>query len=63
LSREEAAGMSKHPEVHPVHKDVYVAAREAFVLARRQLQTYVKRLRGEVKTHHQDPRTGVRASA
>jgi ribosome-associated translation inhibitor RaiA len=63
LNREEAAAMSKHPEVHPVHKDVYVAVREAFVLARRQLQNYVKRLRGEVKTHQQDPRTEVRASA
>jgi ribosome-associated translation inhibitor RaiA len=63
LSREEEAAISKHTEVHPEHKDLYVAVRDAFVVARRQLQDYIKRLRGEVKTHHEDPRTGVRASA
>jgi ribosome-associated translation inhibitor RaiA len=53
LSREESAARSKHIEVHPEHKDLYVAVRDAFGSARRQLQDYVKRLRGEVKTHRQ----------
>ena len=57
LNREESAAMSKQIEVHPEHKDLYVVVRDAFDSARRQLQDYVKRLRGEVKTHrqHVDP--------
>jgi ribosome-associated translation inhibitor RaiA len=51
LSHEDEASLKKHIEVHPEHKDVYVAVRDAFGSARRQLQDYAKRLRGEVKTH------------
>ena len=46
----------KHIEIRPEHKDVYVAIRNAFMSARRQLQDYAKRLRGEVKHHeHTEP--------
>jgi ribosome-associated translation inhibitor RaiA len=33
------------------HEDVYVAVRDAFDAARRQLQAWVQRHRGQVKTH------------
>lgn len=39
------------------HEDVYVALRDAFDAARRQLDDYVHRLRGETK-HHQAEYTG-----
>jgi len=51
LRHDEEAVLKKHIEIHPEHKDVYVAIRDAFGSARRQLQDYVKRLRGEVKYH------------
>jgi ribosome-associated translation inhibitor RaiA len=41
----------KNQEVEAPHKDVYVAIRDAFLAARRQLQDYVHCLRHEVKTH------------
>lgn len=34
-----------------LNEDVYVALREAFDAARRQLEDYVRKLHGEVKTH------------
>lgn len=51
LSHDDEAALRKHIEIHPEHKDVYVVVRDAFGSARRQLQDYVKRLRGEVKAH------------
>jgi ribosome-associated translation inhibitor RaiA len=51
LSHDEDASRKKSIEIHPEHKDLYVAIRDAFASARRQLQDYVKRQRGEVKTH------------
>lgn len=33
------------------HEDVYVALRDAFNAAKRQLEDYVHQLRGEIKTH------------
>lgn len=41
----------RHLEPDAAHKDVYVAVRDSFKAMRRQLQDYIKRLRGEVKTH------------
>jgi ribosome-associated translation inhibitor RaiA len=41
----------KSDEVDAPHKDVYVAIRDAFVTARRRLQEYVRRLRGESSRH------------
>lgn len=46
---------SRQTEIHPDHKDVYVAIRDAFGSARRQLQDYARRLRGEVKSHEGSP--------
>jgi len=43
--------LSKRTEVHVPHKDVYVAVRDAFRTARRQLEEHIRRLRGEVKMH------------
>ena len=43
--------LEKHLEMHPEHKDVYVAIRDAFQAARRQLEDYARKLRGEVKRH------------
>ena len=53
---DEAAAVRKHIDRHPEHRDVYVAIRDAFASARRQLQDYAKRLRGEVKTHAREER-------
>lgn len=35
----------------PAHEDVYVAIRDAFDAAERQLEAYAQQLRGEVKVH------------
>jgi ribosome-associated translation inhibitor RaiA len=59
LTDEDAVSLQKHIETHPEHKDVYVAIRDAFGSARRQLQDYVKRLRGEVKTHDREGDKGA----
>lgn len=40
----------EHPVDH-AHEDVYVAIRDAFDAARRQLEDSVRRMRGQVKTH------------
>lgn len=37
--------------INPAHEDVHVAVRDAFDAARRQLQDYVRMLRGAVKKH------------
>jgi len=58
LRHNEEVALRKHLEIHPEHKDVYVAVRDAFASARRQLQDYVKRLRGEMKTHVHAEDTG-----
>src|SRR3990172_9947593 len=36
---------------HAQHEDVYVALRDAFTAITRQLEDFVRRQRGEVKTH------------
>jgi len=41
----------KHLEVDVPHKDVRLAIRDAFRKARRRLQDYARRQRGDVKTH------------
>jgi ribosome-associated translation inhibitor RaiA len=43
--------MEKKREVNAENKDVYVAIRDAFKAARRQLQDFVRKQRGEVKFH------------
>lgn len=42
---------SRNPSENHAHEDVYVAIRDAFDGARRQLKEYEQRRRGEVKTH------------
>lgn len=59
LSHDDEAALQKHFEIHPEHKDVYVAIRDAFGSARRQLQDHVKRMRGEVKSHVRSEDRGV----
>jgi ribosomal subunit interface protein len=46
-------------KLHP-HEDIYVAVRDAFDAARRQLEDYERRLRGDVKNHK--PATHARVS-
>ena len=36
---------------HDHHEDVYVALRDAFDAAKRQLEDYARQLRGNIKTH------------
>jgi ribosome-associated translation inhibitor RaiA len=43
--------VSRAPEDQQAHEDVYVAIRDAFDAARRQVQDYVKIRRGKVKAH------------
>jgi ribosomal subunit interface protein len=43
--------VSREPAAHHAYEDVYVAIRDAFDDARRQLQDYVRELRGTVKAH------------
>lgn len=42
---------SRSPDEHHAHEDVYVAVRDAFKAAQRQLQDYVRVQRGKVKPH------------
>ena len=43
--------VSREPKDNHAHEDVYVAIRDAFKAAERQLEDYVRRQRGVVKTH------------
>jgi ribosomal subunit interface protein len=40
---------------HHVDEDVYVSMRDSFKAARRQLQEYMEKRRGDVKTHRKPP--------
>ena len=51
VQRSDELEWAKHLEANPQHKDVYVAIRDAFKAARRQLQDYARRQRGQVKVH------------
>ena len=42
---------SRCPQKHHAHEDIYVAIRDAFKAARRQLEDYGRRRRGKVKQH------------
>lgn len=46
---------SKRYEAHAAHKDMFVVIRDAFKEARRQLQDYARRTRGQIKTHVPQP--------
>ena len=43
--------VSRNPDKDHAHEDIYVAIRDAFNAARRQLEDYVRRRRGQVKHH------------
>jgi ribosome-associated translation inhibitor RaiA len=43
--------VSRAPDDQQAHEDVYVAIRDAFDAARRQIQDYVRVRRGRVKAH------------
>ena len=46
---------TKSWEAHAAHKDVFVVIRDAFKEARRQLQDYSQRARGQTKAHIPQP--------
>jgi ribosomal subunit interface protein len=43
--------VNRQPTKKHAHEDIYVAVRDAFDAARRQLEDHVRRQRGDVKTH------------
>ncbi|HSD70330.1 MAG TPA: HPF/RaiA family ribosome-associated protein [Woeseiaceae bacterium] len=47
--------VNREPSEHHAHEDVYVAIRDAFNAARRQVQDVVRKRRGDVKTHEVPP--------
>ncbi|MDZ7767882.1 MAG: HPF/RaiA family ribosome-associated protein [Woeseiaceae bacterium] len=47
--------VNRGPSEHHAHEDVYVAIRDAFSAARRQVQDTVRKRRGDVKTHEVPP--------
>ena len=51
----EAGRSFKHIEPDVPHKDVYLAVRDAFDAARRRLEAYARRLRGDIKIHRRIP--------
>jgi len=47
--------VKRDPKEHQAHEDVYVAIRDAFDAAKRQLEDYARKLRGDVKSHDVPP--------
>lgn len=43
--------VKRDPAEHAAHEDIYVTIRDAFDAARRQIQDYVRKQRGDVKVH------------
>lgn len=43
--------VNRNPREHQAHQDVYVAIRDAFAAARRQLQDLARKRQGQVKQH------------
>jgi ribosome-associated translation inhibitor RaiA len=50
--------VSRMPDDEQAHEDIYVAIRDAFKAARRQLQDQIKIRRGHVKKHETPPPGG-----
>lgn len=42
---------NRSPAAHQAHEDIYVAVRDAFDAAKRQLQEYKRKLKGNIKSH------------
>lgn len=55
LRKSDAEKQVKSYEAHAAHKDVFVVIRDAFKEARRQLQDYARRMRGQTKVHVEQP--------
>lgn len=51
--------VSRDPEEHHAHEDVYVAVRDAFDAMRRQLEDYIRVQRRKVKTHEAPPHGAI----
>jgi ribosomal subunit interface protein len=51
--------VTHEPSQHTEYKDIHVALRDAFDSARRQLEDYVRRRRGAVKSHETAPHARV----
>jgi len=51
IAHMDTAKWVKHLETGEIHKDVHSAIQDAFKSARRQLEDYANRLRGDVKLH------------
>jgi cold shock CspA family protein/ribosome-associated translation inhibitor RaiA len=47
--------INRDPKEHHAHEDAYVAIRDAFNAARRKLQDFARKQRGDVKTHETPP--------
>ena len=47
--------VKRGPKEHHAHEDPYVAVRDAFNAAQRQLQDYARKQRGKVKSHETPP--------
>lgn len=53
--------VNRAPDEHHAHEDVYVAIRDAFNAARRQLEDYQRKRRGKVKAHEPPPHGRIAA--
>ena len=47
--------IKRDPKEHHAHEDPYVAVRDAFKAARRKLQDYARKQRGDIKAHELPP--------
>lgn len=47
--------VTREPAEHHAYEDVFVAIRDAFDAAQRQLEDYARRQRGDLKTHEEPP--------
>jgi hypothetical protein len=55
LAHSDTGRWVKHLEADAPHKEMYVTIHDAFKAARRRLEDYVRRLRGDVKIHTRVP--------
>ena len=47
--------VNREQDLHQAHQDVYVAVRDAFDAVQRQMQAYISRQKGHVKSHESVP--------
>ena len=52
--------IKRDPKDHHAHEDPYVAVRDAFKAARRKLQDFARKQRGDIKSHEMPPHGIVR---